>query len=291
MIAKLLSSVKTPNALYTGVDLCSHIKAIFFALFLSCISSSALAEPIRIGGTGAALGTIHQLAAAFHKEHPAFRVSVLPSLGTSGGLKALQGGALDIAVTARDINVEEKNAGMTAFNYGTTAFILVSHPKVKPLSLTKESLASLYSGKQAQWSDGQPVRLILRPKSDTDTKQLNKFSPEIEAAVAVAHAKTGMIVAITDTDAADNLEKIPGAFGTSTLALLLSEKRNLNIVSIDGITPSIETLSNGSYPHIKDMYIVTMSMRSEGVKSFTSFITSAKATEILKKTGHRIPAP
>lgn len=286
MNAKFCSPIETLIAMWT----CSIAKVTVLSLFLICFTNSTLAETVRIGGTGAALGTIHQLGAAFHKEHPAFRITVLPSLGTSGGLKALQGGALDIAVTARDLNVEEKNLGMSAFMYGTTAFIFVSHPKVTPMSLTKASLASLYSGKQTQWTNGKPVRLILRPKGDTDTKQLNKLSPEIEAAVAAAHAKAGMIIAITDTDAADNLEKIPGAFGTSTLALLLSEKRNLNVFSIDGITPNTETLRNGSYPHTKDMYLVTMPTPSEGARLFINFIHSAKATEILKKTGHRVPA-
>ena len=262
--------------------------AIF--VFFGNITTSALAEIVRIGGTGAALGTMTLLAAAFQKAHPEHSVRVLPSLGTSGGLKALQARAIDVAVSARDINIEEKSAGLSAFKYGVTAFIFVSHPKSSAQSLTKESLVDLYTGKQANWANGQPVRLVLRPKGDSDTKQLTKLSPEVEAAVAEAHAKNGMTIAITDTDAADQVEKTPGALSTSTLALVLSENRNFHILPFEGVTPNVATLNNGSYAHTKGMYVVISATASTGTKEFLQFMRSTEGTEILKKTGHKVPA-
>ena len=94
-----------------------------YRLFSSCawfaiaasFSTHALADAIRIGGTGAAIGTIHLLAEAFKHAHPEHTVKILPSLGTSGGLKALQAGALDIALAARDVNAEEKSAGLSGY--------------------------------------------------------------------------------------------------------------------------------------------------------------------------------
>ena len=119
---------------------------------------------------------------------------------------------------------------------------------------------------------------------------MTRISAEIEAAVTAAHDKNGMTVAMTDTDAADQLEKTPGALGTSTLALVLSEIRTLNILPFDGVTPSIETLSNGSYAHTKDLYVVTTATPSNGVKQFLQFIRSPQGSDILKKTGHIVPA-
>lgn len=259
------------------------------ALTVLCMgmSYSAIADTVRIGGTGAALGTMQLISKAFEKAHPEHSVKVLPSLGTSGGLKALHGGALDLAVSARDVNAEEKTAGLSAYKYGTTAFIFVSHPKTPVQALTKESIAAIYSGKQASWSDGKPVRLVLRPKGDSDTKQLTQFSPEIEAAVMAAHAKSGMTLAVTDSDSADQVDKIPGAFATSTLSLVLSENRNFNILTLDGIKPTAETLADATYPHTKDMYAVSGANPSAGAKQFLHFLGSPQGVEILKKTGHK----
>lgn len=265
------------------------VRNISISLFLSSLTNIGYAETIRIGGTGAALGTMTEMAEAFQKVHPEHSVKVLPSLGSSGGLRALQNGALEIAVSSRDVNAEEKGAGLSAYKYGTTAFILVSNPKAAPQSLTKDSLADLYSGKQTHWSNGQSVRVILRPKGDSDTKQLAKFSPAVEAAVMAAHAKPGMTLAITDSDSADQIEKIAGAFGTSTLALVMSEKRNFNILPLDGVIPNMETLNNGSYPYTKDMYASVSAAPSSGTKQFIQFIRSPKGSEILERTGHRVP--
>ena len=144
------------------------------------------------------------------------------------------------------------------------------------------------AGRQASWSDGTPVRLVLRPKGDSDTKQLIKFSHEIEAAVMSAHARNGMTMAVTDSDSADQVDKLPGAFATSTLALVLSENRDFNILPLDGIKPSIQTLADGSYPHTKDMYAVTGTNPSASAKQFLQFLSSPRGIEILKKTGHKL---
>lgn len=92
---------------------------------------------------------------AFEKLHPEHSIKVLPSLGSAGGIKALQSGALQIAVSNRDVTPEEKAAGLSAAKYGTTAFVFVGHAKTPPLVLTKEKLADIYSGKQQSWPNGQ----------------------------------------------------------------------------------------------------------------------------------------
>ena len=55
---------------------------------------------LQIGGTGAATGTITQVAAAFQKKHPDVRFVFPPSLGSSGGIKAVIAGALDVGLKA-----------------------------------------------------------------------------------------------------------------------------------------------------------------------------------------------
>lgn len=264
------------------------VKALAISFLISGLPGTALAETIRIGGTGAVLGTMARLGEAFTKAHPEHAVKVLPSLGSSGGIKALRSGALEIAVTARDIKAEEKEAGLSAVKYGTTAFIFISHARAPALPLTKETIAAIYSGKQAEWSNGLPIRVILRPRQDSDTQILNKLSHQIEAAVSAAHGRHGMTVAITDTDSADQIERTPNAFGTSTLALVLSENRSVNMLPVDGVKPSQETFNNGTYAYTKDMYAVTVATPSSGTRQFLEFMRSPKGMDILKKTGHKL---
>lgn len=250
--------------------------------------SPSMAETIRVGGTGAALGTMRLLGDAFAKERPEHVVVVLPSLGSSGGIKALLGGAVEIAVSGRDVKPEEREGRVNAIKYGTTPFVFSAHREAPDLQLTKQSIADIYSGKTQNWSNGNPIRLVMRPKTESDTALLRKMSPAIDSAVAQALEKPGMVTAITDTDTADQIEKFPNSFGTATLALILSESRALKVFPVEGVMPAARTLSDGTYPYYKDCFIVMSAKPSSGTQQFVEFMSTPKGRDILQKTGHQV---
>ena len=69
------------------------VRTLVAALLLSAASAGASpcanAETLEIRGTGATLGTMQALADAFARKQSAAAIEVLPSLGSSGGIKAL----------------------------------------------------------------------------------------------------------------------------------------------------------------------------------------------------------
>lgn len=73
---------------------------------------------------GCALGTTKLLAAAFEKSHPGVRISVLPSLGTSGSIKAVNQGAIDIGIGGRPMKEDERRLGLHILEYLTTQELL-----------------------------------------------------------------------------------------------------------------------------------------------------------------------
>ena len=242
------------------------------------------AETVRLGGTGAALGSMHLLAQAYRKIDPTFQIDVVPNLGSSGGLKALANGATQVAVISRPLKPDESAAGLHAFEYGRTAFVLASM-KDDLRSLSLADIASLYAGKQGKWSDGQPVRLVLRPASDGDTALLASFSPEIKQALAAAMAREGMVSAMTDQDSADAIEKLPGGLGTSSLALLLSEQRRARAIAIDGVEPTVANVASGRYPYFKPLYLVVKADAPSGAMQFLAFVGSSAGRRILTSVG------
>lgn len=68
----------------------------------------------------------------------------------------------------------------------------------------------------------------------------------MKQALQAALARKGMIVALTDQDSANDMQRLPGALGTSSLALLLSENRPLVPLALHGVTPSVETIAHGT---------------------------------------------
>jgi phosphate transport system substrate-binding protein len=245
---------------------------------------SAVAETIRISGAGGAIGTIRILGEAFRKIYPEIRVDVLPSMGSSGSVKAVLAGRLDIGLSVRTLSGEERAQGVVETRYARTPFVFGVNSTLKMTGLTLEDVAGIYGGKR-DWENGKRIRLVLRPPEDSDIAVLKSMSPAMSAAVDIALRRKGMIMATTGHDAADAIESVPGAFGATTLSLLLSEKRALRILSLDGITPSIRTMADGSYPYSKTFFMVTRKNLPASVRRFIDFVRSPAGAAILAKNG------
>ncbi|MEO5573992.1 MAG: substrate-binding domain-containing protein [Gammaproteobacteria bacterium] len=247
-----------------------------------------MADTIRIGGTGAALGTMRLLGEAYTQSNPGHTIKIIPSLGSGGGIKALQAGALDIAVIGRDLRAKEAQPGQVVIEYGKTPFLFATHSKVPISNVSLEQVAEIYGGNQTAWPDGALIRVILRPASESDIELLSSISPAIKQAVKFGLKREGMVMAATDIDSADAIEHLPNSFGTSTLALVLSEKRALNILSLEGVTPSVETLANGTYRYTKNLSMLLTQQSSKTAREFVKFVQSLNGRKILEQTGHYV---
>ncbi|WP_426173557.1 substrate-binding domain-containing protein [Massilia sp. TWR1-2-2] len=256
-------------------------------LLALALANPARAETIKVGGTGAALGTLHRLGDAFERLHPEHRIVEVPSLGSSGGLKALAVGAIALAVSGRELTAQETQAGLQSVRYGSTPFAFAAHPGTPDIALSKARLADIYAGRQLTWPNGQPIRLVIRPRTEGDTALLRTISPAMDLAVDQALARRGMVVAVTDTDSADQLEKYPHSLGSTTLALVSSEQRQIKLLAIDGIAPSVEALVNGSYPYVKHLHVVVASNASPATRQFLQFMLSTQGRDILRALGHQ----
>jgi phosphate transport system substrate-binding protein len=254
------------------------------AALLAIGPRSAVAETIRISGTGGAVGTMRILGEAFRKTNPGIRVDILPGMGSSGSIRAVQAGRLDIGLSARSLSDEERAQGVVETRYARTPFVFAVNSTLKMTGLTLEGLAEIYAGKR-DWVNGKRIRLVLRPPEDTDIPILKSMSPAMSAAVDVALRRKGMIVATTDDDAADALESVPGAFGGTTLSLVLSEKRALRVLALDGVVPSVRTMADRSYPYRKTFFMVTRENPSDAVCRFIDFVRSPAGSAILAKNG------
>lgn len=160
---------------------------VLLTLMFAASGSRLLAQPgpgtIRIGGTGGALGTMQQLAKAFKKTHPEVNIVLFPSLGSSGGIRAVQEGALDIAISSRPLDDAEHNRGLVAIEYAKTPFVFVISSKSSITGLTTRQAVEIYEGGMQSWPDGSPIRLVMRPERDSDTALLKSMSDAMKNAV------------------------------------------------------------------------------------------------------------
>lgn len=261
-------------------------KFVLIPIFLAALLSSwAAAEELRIGGTGGALGLMKRFAAEYRNNHPAARISILPSVGSSGGIKAVKAGAIDIAVTSRPLSPKE--SGLKQQGLGRTPFVLAVGKNSPVSSVSLKELPAMYSGLKSSWPDGRTSRPVLRPANEYDTTLLKSMSPEMERAVVAALAREGMILAVTDQDNALALERTPGALGTTTLGQITSEERRLKALDLDGVRPGLDTLAQGTYRYSKSYYLVTRTEARPAVKEFIDFVHSPAGQRIMARFAYQ----
>lgn len=251
--------------------------------------SAADSVTIKIGGTGGALGSIKELALAYQKKHPNITVRIIPHLGTRGGIKAVIDGAIDIGFAGRKLTPQELQQGLQEYEYARSPFIFVTKGTGKSMDLTTDTVAKIYRGEISKWPDGTPIRLLMRPEGDVDTIMLKAISPEIRDAVIRAESREGLLTAMDDQQNCDMLEKIKGAFGTSTLTQIISEKRSLTALPFNGVKPDIKAMIAGRYPYYKPFHLFSGPKSSPLSETFIEFVKSPEGKRILNQTGNHVP--
>ena len=157
-------------------------------------ADSVQAETMKIGGTGFGLGVMKKLAQAFDNAHPGDTIQVLPSLGSSGGIKALTQGVLDLAISGRPLKETETGRGIDAHVLSKTPFIFIVYQGVPKNGIFLRELAQILRGDSRTWPDGSRIRPVLRPESDSITRVLRQISSEMDQAVTLAMARKGRIL-------------------------------------------------------------------------------------------------
>ncbi len=264
-----------------------RLLALAIAIFLA--GKAAAAVEIKVGGTGNALGTMREVAKAYSTGNPGAKITVLPSLGSGGGINAVANGVIDIAVSSRPLKDEERALDLVESEYARTPFVFAVPAKSTVIAMTSAQIADLYSGRTQAWPEGGRVRLVMRPASDGDSQQIRKMTAAIGEALTHAEAIPGIKFATNDQENAGDIERIPGAFGATTLALITSEDRPLRALALDGVEPTVANAAAGRYPHFTRLYLVTRSKPAADPQRFIAFLRSRQGGDILVRNGNWAP--
>lgn len=263
-----------------------HGKALAAAFGAAVLlwAGSAAADTVRVGGTGIGLQLAHLLGEGLAKAKPSVATTVLPSLGTPGGIKALGAGAIDVAIAARPLKDAEKATGASEAACLTTAMVFVtSRPSAPGISLT--SLPRIYADPDPRWPDGQPLKVILRSPAGSENPYLMHLVPGMEEAFAKAFARPGIPVGATDQENVALAANIEGSFAIATLLQIRAERLKLFALSIDGVTPGPKTLADGTYPMPLRVCFLLPAKASPAAADYIAFMHSPAGQEIIREHG------
>ena len=257
------------------------ISLIFFANPPNIIAG----DLIRINGSGTCLEMIKPFVEVYGRNNRNISFEMGKSLGSSGAIKALLAGVIDIAVVARPLKPEEIVQGGRSRAFGKTPLAIVTAKSVPLKNISTRELEDIYSGKTLNWPNGETIRIIMRPNEDADTKILKSLSPGMVNAISRAQHRRGVIMVVTDPESYETVSRTSGSIGSAGLCHILVGKRPLNVLSLNGVMPSRKNLANKTYPLAKDIHFATTDKLSDTALKFLQFVYSKEGRSMAERNG------
>lgn len=243
------------------------------------IDTAALSGTVSTDGSTSMEKVIGYLSEAYMEENSDVKVTYNPT-GSGSGIQAVGEGRCDIGLSSRDLKDNEK-ADLTGTVVAIDGIAVIVNPENKIDDLTIEDISALYKGEITNWSqlggEDAPVVLIGREaasgtrdgfESITGTEDMCKYSQELTS--------TGDVV--------QTIASNPNAIGYASLA---SVKDSVKTIKVEGVTPTTETIQNGTYKIQRNFVFVTKKNAelSKAAKAFFDFATSGDADALIEKAG------
>ncbi len=236
-------------------------------------------------------------AEKYQSENPNIRISVTGG-GSGTGITALKTNTVDIANASRQIKPEEKQE-ITAQGVEAVEFVVARDAiavivnKNNPIDrLTLQQVSDIYTGRINNWSElGGDDRPVVRTSRETNSGTHVFFLEEV---VRLGNSEDKTIFS-SDTLLLPSSEGIiaevrdnPNAIGYDGLGYITPDVKVIALAadpSADYITPSVDTVVNGSYPIARDLYLYTRGEPQGEVKRYLDWIFSAEAQQIVGDLG------
>ena len=268
-----------------------HFPAVL-ALLLASFAALA-AEPsttlVWRGDLATSRSVMQDLAHAWRKAgHAPIKVQ---AFSTISGIDATLDGSADFAGSARPAFAKRKQEADLAFvPVAWDALVMIVHRKNPVHNVTLSQLRDIYYGKITNWKalggPDRPINLYsVASPLDGVEYSLRRYlfrrgnQPVISPRLYINTSQLEAAVAID-----------PDGLGASTLSGV-KDNAKLHMLKVQGISPSVEHVADGSYPLYEPLYLVTPAeggQHRDQVEQFIGFANSDKGHALMRKN-HLLP--
>ena len=241
---------------------------------------AALSGTVATDGSTSMEKVIGALGEAFMEANSGVNFTYNPT-GSGSGITAVSEGRCDIGLSSRALKDSEVASGLVGTVLAYDGIAMIVNPANTVEDLDIETIAKIYTGEISNWSEvgGADAEIVLVGREAgsgtrsgfeelTETVDKCKYRQELTS--------TGDVI----TAVAQN----PDAIGYASLA---SVKDSVKALKVAGVTPTEETVKDGSYLIQRPFVLVT----KEGVElspvaqAFFDYATKGQANDIITASG------
>ena len=202
--------------------------------------------------------------------------------GSGAGITAVSEGRCDIGLSSRALKAEEEASGLVGTTLALDGIAMIVNPANTVEDLNIEQIKAIYTGEVTNWAevggaDGEIVLIGREAGSGTRSG--------FEEIVLGKDAEPKYNQELTSTgDVITTVAGNPNAIGYASLA---SVKDTVKAIKVEGVTPTEDTVKDGSYAIQRPFVLVTKDgvELSPVAKAFFDYAMSAETNEVKVKAG------
>lgn len=251
------------------------IAIVIIGAYLIFIPSTKY-ERVQIAGSTSVQPVAEKLANKFEETHPNVRINVQGG-GSSLGISSVSQSITQIGTSSRELTSKEK-VGLNEYIIGKEGIVIAINNQNNVNDLNKTQIKDIFSGKIRNWKDvGGPnleIHVITREAGSGTRSAFENIIMGKDTKI-----RNDAIVQSSTESVKQAVRQDPGAIGFVSLATLTSDVKALQI---EGITPSVQTVSDGTYT-LQTPFIFVVKGEPKGtVKEFIDFTLSPEGQAIVK---------
>lgn len=239
-----------------------------------------------MAGSGANLELIRPIAERFTREL-GIPVDVPPSIGTSGAVRAVRDGVVDVGLNSRPLRPAEREIGLVETPLVRVPVAVVAHRRVPTEGIEPEVLCAVVRGEDRRWEDGRPIVVLLREPGDSSNEVFSARLPCFAAALERAYAERRWRICFTDQEMELALIQTPGAIGLLDVGSLAlgPARHDARPLRLGNLAVSRDPTE---YPFTKDLGFVTYGPPQGDAARFIRFARSAAVRDLLDVGGYAL---
>jgi phosphate transport system substrate-binding protein len=247
--------------------------------------------PVIVAGSGSNLAATHALADAFRTRYPGTDIQVPPSIGSTGGVRAVADGTVAIGLISRPLTEGERSLGLTVVPYARTAIVLGAHPTVADAGVSTGDLVAIYAGRKTTWSDGRDIVVLTRQPGDSSIEVLQAVIPGFKQAYLESQQVRRWATLFTDRDMDLAVMRTPYAIGLVDMGAIRAGNLAIKALRMNGVAPTAAEVTAGRYTLVKALaFVVDPRRKAPEAQRFIDFSLSKEGATVLATIGY-LPPP
>ena len=189
--------------------------------------------------------------------------------------------------------IDESKVKLKITPIGVDALVFIVNQKNKVKNLTTEQIRDIYSGKITNWKElgGDDTNIEAYQRvlnSGSQTLFLNLVMKDVEPVDAPTKYRIEGMEGLIKTLASYNNSGNALGYSVFYYAKKMYSVPGLELISVDGIMPSDETIGSGEYPFLNQYYLVIREDTKEDSETMRlyNYILSEEGKEDIRKAGY-----